>query len=70
MRESRGLTLNQVALYSGISAAQLSRIENSKRNAPKPTTIKKIAEALKVDYELLMGKADYFELKLMQPKIH
>lgn len=61
VRDSKGMTLNQVALYSEISAAQLSRIETGKRNAPKPATIKKIAEALKIDYEELMEKAGYLE---------
>jgi HTH-type transcriptional regulator, competence development regulator len=59
VRDSRGLTLNQAALYSGISAAQLSRIENGKRGVPKPTTIKKLSEAYKLEYEDLMTKAGY-----------
>lgn len=59
IRKSKGLTLNQVALYSNISAAQLSRIENGKRGVPKPTTIKKIADALKYDYYELMEIAGY-----------
>ncbi|WBF54869.1 helix-turn-helix domain-containing protein [Lysinibacillus sp. JK80] len=49
-RESKNMTLNQVALYAEISAAQLSRIETGKRGTPKPPTIEKIARALKVDY--------------------
>jgi transcriptional regulator with XRE-family HTH domain len=61
IRESKGLTLNQTALYSGISAAQLSRIENGKRGVPKPPTIKALSEALKVSYEVLMEKAGYIE---------
>jgi HTH-type transcriptional regulator, competence development regulator len=59
IRDSKGLSLNQVALYSDISAAQLSRIENGKRGVPKPATIKKIADALKVDYEELMRVAGH-----------
>lgn len=61
IRESKNLTLNQVALYSEISAAQLSRIETGKRGVPKPTTIKKIAEALRTDYDQLMKVAGYLE---------
>ncbi|WP_176713686.1 helix-turn-helix domain-containing protein [Pseudobacillus wudalianchiensis] len=61
VRDSKGLTLNQVALYSDISAAQLSRIETGKRGVPKPATIKKISEALKVDYDELMRIAGYIE---------
>lgn len=59
IRESKSLTLNQVALYSEISAAQLSRIETGKRGVPKPNTIKKIADALKYDYDELMKVAGY-----------
>lgn len=61
IRESKGLTLNQVALYSEISAAQLSRIETGKRGVPKPNTIKKISDALKVDYDELMKVAGYLD---------
>lgn len=61
IREEKGYTLNQVATYSGISAAQLSRIENGKRGVPKPPTIAKLAKALKVNYEELMAVAGYIE---------
>ena len=61
IRESKNMTLNQVAIYSDISAAQLSRIENGKRGVPKPATIKNLAKALRVDYEELMDKAGYLK---------
>lgn len=61
IREDKDLTLNQVALYSDISAAQLSRIETGKRGVPKPATIKKIADALKEDYDFLMWIAGHVE---------
>ncbi|RIJ64123.1 helix-turn-helix domain-containing protein [Rummeliibacillus sp. POC4] len=61
VREEKRMTLNQVALYSEISAAQLSRIENGKRGVPKPSTIEKISQALKVDYNELMRVAGYIE---------
>lgn len=60
-RETKNMTLNQVALYAEISAAQLSRIENGKRGTPKPTTIEKLSRALKVDYNDLMRIAGYLE---------
>lgn len=60
-REAKNMTLNQVALYAEISAAQLSRIENGKRGTPKPTTIEKLSRALKVDYNDLMRIAGYLE---------
>lgn len=61
VRESKNMTLNQVALYAEISAAQLSRIETGKRGTPKPPTIEKIARALKVEYNELMEIAGYLE---------
>lgn len=61
LRENKNMTLNQVALYAEISAAQLSRIETGKRGTPKPQTIEKIASALKVDYKELMKVAGYLE---------
>jgi transcriptional regulator with XRE-family HTH domain len=61
LRLKKGLTINQLALYSGISSSQLSRIETGKRGIPKPTTIEKIADALKADYNALMKVAGYIE---------
>ncbi|MBD8037130.1 helix-turn-helix domain-containing protein [Solibacillus sp. A46] len=61
IRDSKGMTLNQLALYAEISAAQLSRIETGKRGTPKPQTIEKIAQALKVDYTELMKVAGYVD---------
>lgn len=61
MREKRHLTVNQLATYSGVSAAGISRIENGKRGVPKPATIKKLADALKIPYEELMQTAGYIE---------
>lgn len=60
-RKQRGYTVNQLALYSGISAAQISRIENSRRGVPKPNTIKKLAKGLKLPYEQLMKAAGYID---------
>lgn len=53
--------MNQLATYSGVSAAGISRIENGKRGVPKPATIKKLADALKIPYEELMQTAGYIE---------
>ncbi|GMG80100.1 transcriptional repressor RghR [Bacillus safensis] len=53
--------MNQLAMYSEVSAAGISRIENGKRGIPKPPTIKKLAGALKVPYEDMMQAAGYIE---------
>lgn len=61
VRMKKGFTINQLALYSGISAAQLSRIENGKRGVPKAENIAKIANALNTSHEELMKVAGYIE---------
>ncbi|MCR8636178.1 helix-turn-helix domain-containing protein [Paenibacillus radicis (ex Xue et al. 2023)] len=58
-RESKGVSVNQLALESGISNAQISRIENGRRGIPKPETIRKLAEALQIPYEAMMEKAGH-----------
>ncbi|MFD0679936.1 MULTISPECIES: helix-turn-helix domain-containing protein [unclassified Paenibacillus] len=58
-RESKGVSVNQLALESGISNAQISRIENGRRGIPKPETIRKLAEALQIPYEEMMEKAGH-----------
>lgn len=59
LRRARKLTVNQLAVYSGISSATISKIENGKRGTPKPATIKKLAAVLKVPYENLMAAAGH-----------
>lgn len=61
LRESQGLTINQLASAAGISGSQISRIENGLRGVPKPTTLRKIAEATGIAYEELMDHAGYLQ---------
>lgn len=65
LRESKGLTINQLASAAGISGSQISRIENGLRGVPKPATLRKIAEATGIAYEELMNHAGY-----LQEQIH
>ncbi len=69
IRLNKGLTINQLSLYSGISSSQLSRIETGKRGIPKPSTIEKLANALKVDYNELMKIAEYLETQVVVDSI-
>ncbi len=62
-RLKKGFTISQLSLYSGVSTAQLSRIENGKRGAPKAENIQKIASALSVPYEEMMEAAGYVDHK-------
>lgn len=59
IRESRGMTVNQLAMYSEVSSATISRVENKKRGIPRPKYIRKLAEALKYPYVDLMKLAGY-----------
>ncbi|KKB75311.1 MULTISPECIES: transcriptional regulator [Bacillus] len=66
LRERKKLTVNQLAMYSGVSSAGISRIENGKRGVPKPATIRKLADALKIPYEELMASAGYISASTVQ----
>ncbi|WP_010498561.1 helix-turn-helix domain-containing protein [Paenibacillus elgii] len=67
-REERGYTLVQLADASGISIAQLSRLENGLRDTPKPETVKKLAHALEVPLVEMMVLAGYWDQEeLLQP---
>ncbi|WP_379130920.1 helix-turn-helix domain-containing protein [Paenibacillus sp. sgz500958] len=61
LREHKGLTINQLAEAAGISGSQISRIENGVRGIPKPSTLRKIADATGTSYELLMEEAGYLQ---------
>ncbi len=66
-RRARKLTVNQLAVYSGVSSATISRIENGHRGIPKPATIRKLADTLKIPYEELMARAGH--IKAFQEEI-
>lgn len=59
LRESKGYTVHQLAMYSGVSASAISRYETGDRGTPKPPTIKKLAKGLRVDYDVLMRIAGH-----------
>lgn len=59
MRELRGLGVNQLALKSGVSNAEISRIENGKRKRPHPDTLTKLATALNVPVEEFYRRLGY-----------
>lgn len=61
LRKNRSLTVNQLAVYSGVSAALISRVENGKRGIPKPETLSKLAEVLNVPTAQLLSAAGYFD---------
>lgn len=52
-RKYKKIKMNELAKNVGISSAYLSQIENKKRN-PTIDTLKKIAQALELDIEVLI----------------
>ena len=52
IREEKGMTIEQLALKSGISAVEISSIEKGTRT-PWMGTIKKLADALEVEFDEL-----------------
>jgi transcriptional regulator with XRE-family HTH domain len=58
-REYKGYTVNQLAMYSKVSAAQISRIENRLRGVPKHDTLEKLAGALNIPFSEMLDAAGY-----------
>jgi transcriptional regulator with XRE-family HTH domain len=54
LRQRRLLTIEQLAERAGVNKNTISRIENG-AEAPQAATIRKLARALEVDPEQLMG---------------
>jgi transcriptional regulator with XRE-family HTH domain len=52
LRELKGLSLLDVSERSGVTVAQLSRVERG-LSKPRPSTLRKIAQALNVNVEEL-----------------
>lgn len=57
IRKSKGLSLTDVREKTGIEANYLSRIETGKIVSPRVHTMIKIAKALNVTVEYIIGKA-------------
>lgn len=68
VRQEKNFSINGLAKKSGISNAQISRIESGARGVPKPETIEKLANALNVSYVEMMVVAGYWdEEDLLEP---
>ena len=59
LRKEQGLSQRELAAKSGISSAEISRIETGDRKKVSPDVLRDIAPVLKVPYEDLMDKAGY-----------
>jgi len=70
LRENKDYSINQLALYSGISAAHISRLERGLRPIPSPDTIRKLAKPLGITYEELMKAAGYLSDDIITEAAH
>lgn len=59
LREEKGLGVNQLAKYIGISGAEISRIERGERQKINPDLLRRLAPKLDVSYEFLLQKVGY-----------
>lgn len=69
-RTQRGLTQAELASRSGVSTSYLSLLEKNKRKDPSLSTMRKIAEALRVPFGILFFlAADKSELSGLPPEL-
>jgi len=66
LREKRGLGVNQLAGYIGISGAEISRIERGERKRIDPNLLRKLAPKLDVAYEYLMQEVGYLPVNIAE----
>jgi len=56
LREARGLTQTELGALAGLTQEAISRIENSKTNDLKMSTVQKIFEALNAQVKVRLEK--------------
>ena len=61
IRKERGFSLRDLGEQSGVSSAEICRIENGQRKHPSPSVLRAIADTLVVSYPYLMQLAGYME---------
>jgi transcriptional regulator with XRE-family HTH domain len=61
LREQNKLSQRDLAEKSGVSNAEISRLETGDRKKPSPLVLKSLAPSLGVTYEELMQQAGYIE---------
>jgi transcriptional regulator with XRE-family HTH domain len=61
LRNEARLSQRKLAEKSGVSNAEISRLETGERKKPSPIVLKSIAPFLDVTYEDLLQKAGYIE---------
>lgn len=61
LRNEKGLSQRDLAEKSGVSNAEISRLETGERKKPSPTVLKALHPYLGVSYEELLQRAGYIE---------
>ena len=61
LREQNNLSQRDLAEKSGVSNAEISRLETGERKKPSPMVLKALSTYLGVPYEALMQQAGYIE---------
>lgn len=59
VREKRGLSIRQLALYANVSNGYISQVERGERGTPSPEVLKKLSGPLSISYEQLLKVAGY-----------
>lgn len=59
LRKEKKLSQRELSKKSGISNAEISRIETKERLKPSPDVLRALSSALDIKYEILMDKAGY-----------
>ncbi|WP_051070321.1 helix-turn-helix domain-containing protein [Clostridium thermobutyricum] len=58
-RKENNMSQRQLAKISGVSNSEISKIEGGIRKSPNPETLKKLGEALTINYSILAEKCGY-----------
>ena len=61
IRNERGYSQRDLAEKSGVSPAEISRVESGKRLKPSPSVLRAIADTLVISYPYLMQLAGYMD---------
>ena len=61
VRNERGYSQRDLAEKSGVSPAEISRLESGKRQKPSPTMLRAIADSMVISYPYLMQLAGYMD---------
>jgi transcriptional regulator with XRE-family HTH domain len=67
-RKEQGLSVTQLARYSGVAEDAVRRIERGATAHPRIDTVQRLARGLNVDYTLLVPELEEDEMVIVRPK--